>query len=406
MPDLSGKRKASANPKPELVWPHCAGQPHVKETLAAAVSGGRLGHAYLFSGMEGSGKFAAALDLALMLLCEDDGKKPCLRCPSCTTALHYSNPDFHVVMPVDLPKQFKGDDDGGDDDGGGDEGPKKSEKEEKKWEFISDRITERITDPYLQPAFEKKPDIPVAWIRELAHAVLRGTVGAGVNVGIFDGVDLMKPATANSMLKFLEEPPPGTVLLLLTDRISNVLPTIVSRCQVLRFSHLPPADIRAEMVRRLSLDPADPRLESVADTGSLGQSIVLWNRRRDEAQQAALELWDLCAGRRWSGLGPFVDRVGEWKDYSLYEELFGELLLRIRNSFFSELGCSENVFSGGRSRVVAWTAGRTLERCERLLAVCQRGIDAVRTHANSTLLLAHAALALTEALHEQKQQTR
>ncbi|MBN2188887.1 MAG: hypothetical protein JW699_05495, partial [Chitinispirillaceae bacterium] len=198
-------------------WPHCAGQRRVKETLAAAIAEGSLAHAYLFSGMEGCGKFSAALDLALILLCEDAHRRPCLTCDSCRKVLNYTHPDFHVVIPVDLPKELKGKDDDEDGDANNDDGVIKGEKEEKKWEFISERIKKRIKEPYATTEYEKKPDIPVAGIRELAHAILRGKLGKSANVGIFDSVDLMKPTTANSMLKLLEEPPAGTVLLLLTD---------------------------------------------------------------------------------------------------------------------------------------------------------------------------------------------
>jgi DNA polymerase III delta prime subunit len=178
-----------------ICWPHCAGQRRIKEVLEAAVVEGSLSHAYLFSGMEGCGKFAAALDLALILLCEDKNCRPCMKCDSCRKVLNYSHPDFHVVVPVDLPRELKGDAEGENEDIGGDEEVKNSGKEEKKWVFISDRIQERIKEVYLQTGYEKKPDIPVGWIRgEFAHAISRGTIGKSFNIVILDGIDLLKAA--------------------------------------------------------------------------------------------------------------------------------------------------------------------------------------------------------------------
>ena len=398
---------------PTINWPHCAGQQHIKENLEAAVANGTLGHAYLFSGAAGSGKFAAALDLSLILLCEDKNTRPCMKCDSCTKVLHYAHPDFHVVMPVDLPKELKGkdDDEDGEKDTNDDEGVnKKNEKEEKKWRFISERIKDRITEVYLRPEYKKKPDIPVVWIRELAQAMLRGKIGKSFNIGIFDGVDLMKASTGNAMLKILEEPPAGTVLLLLTDRPSAVLPTIVSRCQILRFSYSSPEEIRSQLCSRLSLDPSDPRLaprlDAVIHTGSLGRSLYRWNHPSDEAQKEACALWDLCLRKNWLELAEYIDRLSEQGDYTLYEQLFTELMQRVRNAFLRELDGTENLFLGDRSTIVDLQGSSSHAQVERISKLCERSIAAVKAHANMTLVLTHFAIALTEMFHDEKQQYR
>jgi hypothetical protein len=386
---------------PTINWKHCVGQQRVKETLEAAIVNNSLGHAYLFSGDAGSGKFATALDLALILLCEDKGSRPCMTCASCTKVLHYAHPDFHVVMPIDLPKELKGGDDNDGDDA--DESPK---KEDKKWAYIFDRVKERINDAYLLPEHSKKPDIPVSWIRELNHAILRGSLGTKVNVSIFDGVDLMKPATANSMLKTLEEPPAGTILILLTDRISAVLPTIVSRCQLLRFAWLSPEELRAELVRRFSVTPDDARLDNVAAAGSLGKAIYLWNNTSDQEQAAAAEFWELCTQGKWPELARCIDELSGWDDVARYVQFFGAIMERVRNAFLRELPGAEKLFSG-RNMPGAESAGPVpLGRSAAILDVCERSIAAVRSHGSITLVLANAALAVTEALNGEKQQSR
>jgi hypothetical protein len=389
-------------------WKHCVGQQHVKENLEAAIANGTLGHAYLFSGMEGSGKFATALDLALILLCEDKNIRPCMKCGSCTKVLHYAHPDFHVVLPVDLPKQLKGKDDeeDGEKDTNDDEGVKKNEKEEKKWEFISERIKDRIKDVYVQPEYDKKPNIPVSWIRELAHAILRGKLGKSVNVGIFDGVDLMRASTGNAMLKLLEEPPAGTVLLLLTDRPSGVLPTIVSRCQILRFSYLPPDEISAHLCSRFSLDPSDTRLTDVIHTGSLGRSLYEWDHPAATVRNEAMVFWDLCtrgnsSHGNWQEIAEFIDRLCEDGDFSFYERLFMELMQLIRNAFLHELDSTDNLFSGDSSS--AASRALAMEQCINL---CERSIAAARAYGNMTLVLSHFALTVTGVFHGEKQQSR
>jgi hypothetical protein len=393
--------------KPTINWPHCVGQQHIKGILSAAISDNTLSHAYLFSGMEGCGKFAAALDLALILLCEDENNRPCMKCASCTKVLHYAHPDFHVVMPVDLPGKLDDDDDGDGDNDSSDATIKGSEKEEKKWKDITDQILKRINDAYVLPDYKKKPDIPVVWVRELAQAMLRGKLGKSFNIGIFDGVDLMKAATGNAMLKLLEEPPAGTVLLLLTDRPSAVLPTIVSRCQILRFSWCLPDEIRTALCSRFSALPSDPRLDAVVNTGSLGRSIYLWDHPVDDIRKEADAMWDLCSAEKWQEIGSAVDRLGEIKDFSMHENFFMEILQRVRNSFLRELDGTENLFSGIKSCTAGDPRGTVpREAAVQLQELCERSIAAVKAHANITLVLAHFAVALTETLHGEKQQSR
>jgi hypothetical protein len=210
----------------------------------------------------------------------------------------------------------------------------------------------------------------------------------------------MKESTANAMLKLLEEPPAGTVLMLLTDRPSAVLPTIVSRCQLLRFSWCLPDEIRSALCSRFSVPGSDPRLDAVLHTGSLGRSLFLWNHPSDEVRKEADALWDLCCAGRWQEIAGAIDRLSENGDFSMYGQFFMEFLQRIRNVYFRELGCTENLFSGGSAGAFPHAAA------PRLMELCERSIAAVKARANMTLVLAHFAIALTETLNGEKQQPR
>lgn len=383
------------NHTPAIRWPHCAGQQHVKEVLEAAVASGTLGHAYLFSGMEGCGKFAAALDLTLALLCEDRNSRPCMTCASCTKVLHYAHPDFHVIMPVVLRDGDK----------------KENALTEAGWNHIAEKVKERIHEVYSLPDHAKVPAIPVDWVREINHSILRGTVGGKANVVIIDGVDSLNKDSANNMLKILEEPPAGTVLLLLTDRPGVVLPTIVSRCQIMRFSYLSPDEIRTQLCDRFSLDPSDSRLADAIHTGSLGRSLHIWNDpAADTVRKEAAEFWDLCARDNWQEIAGCIDRLCDNGDYSFYERLFMELMQRIRNAFLSELDGTDNLFLGDRScgAAAGGLPGTTFraQAADRLITLCEHSIAAARAHGTMTLVLAQFALTVTGVFHGEKQQSR
>ncbi len=370
-----------------LAWPHCAGQTHIKEVLEAAIANNSLGHAYLFSGDAGSGKFAAALDVALSLLCVSPAGRPCLKCQACKKVLDYAHPDFHIIMPVLLGKEHKSDGD----------------LSEEGWKEVAKRAKERIGKPYAPPASghaKTQPSIPVDWIREVNHAIQGGTHGAGMNVAILDGVDLLNKESANSMLKLLEEPPAGTVLLLLTDRVSEVLPTIVSRCQILRFAWFSPDEISAELGRRFGGGAADAD-RSVFDTGSLGKSLEIFEHRLAAAHADAAAFLDLCAGGDWPAIARCIDGMLGWEDSDRHVKLFGAIVELVRGAFLHELPRIENVFLNGQS----WRATMMLSPAgaEAVLDICERSVAAVRGYANILLVLTNCAIALVEVFRGEKQ---
>jgi DNA polymerase III delta prime subunit len=208
------------------------------------------------------------------------------------------------------------------------------------------------------------------------------------------------------MLTFLEEPPKGTVMLLCTDRVSSVLQTVVSRCQIVRFAFLSPREIRDELVARQHADPADPRLEEVIYTGALGRSLDLWNNPPQEANEEAIQLWDLCLQGDWTRTAQFIDHVAQAHDMSRYERLFTEIMERTRNAFLRELPNTENVFLGQQARCMRLKAPLSRLNYERIITLCQNTIDAIASYANIGMALAQFAIALSEVLNGKEQQAR
>ncbi|WP_423193390.1 DNA polymerase III subunit delta' [Cupriavidus sp. H18C2] len=160
----------------------------------------RLPHALLLHGQQGIGKRDLALHFAQGLLCETplaDGQ-PCDRCSACHWFSQGNHPDFTVVRPEALEA---GDAAEGDAEAGGSK--------------------------------KKAPSkiIRMEQVRGLIEAVGVGTHRAGLRVVVVYPLDALQTEGANALLKTLEEPPPSTVFLLVTDRIDRVLPTILSRCR-------------------------------------------------------------------------------------------------------------------------------------------------------------------------------
>jgi DNA polymerase-3 subunit delta' len=179
---------------------------------------GQLPHALLLSGPEGLGKRHFAEQLARALICDQnhqlsaDGElaAPCGQCNGCHLMAAGTHPDFRVVQPEGDGKQIQ-----------------------------IDSVREISQFLSLKPQFAPSQVIVVA------------------------PADAMNRYAANSLLKTLEEPTPGSLLLLISSRISRLLPTIRSRCQLISFS--PPAEQEALQWLETHLDADSRHKSSSAD---------------------------------------------------------------------------------------------------------------------------------------------
>ncbi|MCK4384794.1 MAG: AAA family ATPase, partial [candidate division Zixibacteria bacterium] len=192
-----------------------------KKILSGALKKDMLASAYLFYGEVGTGKWALALELAKAINCENDENQGCDNCLSCRKIDKLIHPDVKVIFPVPFSSA------------------KTQAQLDKRQEEMERFKKEKIKDPYTIVKFEKNVNIPVDQIREMQRQLCLKPFEGKRKVVIIAEVENMHPASANSLLKTLEEPPPDSNLILTTTDINQLLPTVVSRCQQIRFGKIP-----------------------------------------------------------------------------------------------------------------------------------------------------------------------
>ncbi|MFC3801654.1 DNA polymerase III subunit delta' [Cohnella sp. GCM10012308] len=163
------------------------GQDRAKRLLQGMLRSGKVAHAYLFAGPQGSGRSAMAQAFAMTLLCERGGDDACGECLTCRKVQHGNHPDLHRVVP--------------------------------------DGQTVKIDQ-----------------IRELQRELSYRSAGSQRKIYVIEAAETMTVQAANSLLKFLEEPPSPVVAILIAPSEQAMLPTIVSRTQLVPFT---PGDPKA-----------------------------------------------------------------------------------------------------------------------------------------------------------------
>ena len=227
----------------------------------------RLPHAVLLHGARGIGKRHLATAFAQLLLCESPrASQACGACPSCRLLAADNHPDFRWLMPAaDLPVR--------DDD--------ESESEE------GDDAAETTAS-----GRSKKPpsrEIVIDQVRRLADFFGVSSHRGGRRVVLLAPAESLNAVAANALLKILEEPPPDAVFLGVSHEIDAVLPTIRSRCVLIRVAG-PPLDEALRWLRDQGEEDAEARLAEAggAPMGILAEEGLDERRRLDPALRAAL----------------------------------------------------------------------------------------------------------------------
>ena len=219
-----------------MSWQDIIGQNMQVRILRKAASSGRLSHAYLFTGPEGTGKESVAFELAKVLNCEssdatrDSGS--CGSCRSCRTIDTFMHPDIEYVFPVESALLERND-------------PAKAENKRtsEARERYESLIGQKKRNPYFTPSMDRSMGILTEQVNVLQQKASFMPAEKRKKVFILSQPEKLHPSAANKLLKLLEEPPEHVLFILVSSRPESVLPTIRSRCQALKFSRIKSSDL-------------------------------------------------------------------------------------------------------------------------------------------------------------------
>ena len=242
------------------MFENIAGNERVKEVLKRILDAGRLPGALLFVGEEGIGKKLFALEVAKALNCRTataDG--PCGTCPACKRISRLNYP------------------------------------------------TSTDIDDWKQILWTDHPDVGIVvapkrvlYVDQMRHIDVEANYRpfeGKARVFLIDEADKLHGPSANALLKVLEEPPPTSHIILITSRPALLLETIRSRCQMIRFSPLTPAEIEKYLSQNKLADGNSAGLLARVANGSIGRALSGDLETFKEQRQAMLTVLKALAGK-------------------------------------------------------------------------------------------------------------
>lgn len=213
------------------------GHKDILKYISSAVENNRVSHAYILNGERGSGKKMLANLFAMTLLCETGDNEPCGKCHSCKQAESGNHPDI-IRVTHEKPNSISVDD-------------------------IRTQVNNTMDiKPYQGP----------------------------YKVYIIPQADMMTPQAQNAILKTIEEPPSYAVFLLLTENAETLLPTINSRCVMLKLRNIKDTLIKKYLMENLEIPDYKADMCTAFAQGNMGRAIMLansdhFNEIREEAVQ-------------------------------------------------------------------------------------------------------------------------
>jgi DNA polymerase III subunit delta' len=289
------------------------GQSEIKKRLIDGVKEDRISHALLFSGPEGVGKLSMAIAYAEYINCKDRGETDsCGECPSCRKFKKLIHPDLHFVFPVVKTQKFK--------------------------EPISDNFLDKwrelvLKNPYFNiDTWNKYIDVENSqaqiFVNESSEIIRKlnlKTFEAEYKVMIVWMAERMNTQCANKLLKMIEEPPPKTLFILITESEDQILSTIKSRTQLVKFTGI---DYES-MVSALAKNPltVGKNLKGLAHLANGNYVSALELLSPDDQVKLFFDhftaVMRLSYKRDWMPLFDWVDEVAGWgreqqKSFILY----------------------------------------------------------------------------------------
>lgn len=244
-----------------MLFSEIPGREQTKLKLIQNIQGGRISHALMFAGPEGSGNLAFAWAFAQYMFCKNpSAEDSCNECPSCIKINKLSHPDLHWVFPVANTEDIK---------------KAKSDDYLMPWRTLLSEdhfLTFNKWVEYLDlenKLFQISTDESAEVIRKLTLKSYEG----GKRLVIIWLPEKMNAFSSNRLLKIVEEPPEGVVFILVSEALDTILPTILSRVQLIKIKSPDTSEIATYLQKYYHCDTQISLDAAILSEGNIAKAV-------------------------------------------------------------------------------------------------------------------------------------
>jgi DNA polymerase-3 subunit delta' len=376
-----------------MLFSEIIGQQSAKDRLLRSVADGRISHAQLFLGPEGSGSLALAVAYAQFISCSNKQERDsCGVCSSCIKYNKLIHPDLHFVYPVALSKDVR-----------------VSTDVAAKWReaFLENPYTTLFSWFEELDAENKQAVIGTEESGEILRKLSLTTYEAEYKIMVIWQPEKMNPSAANKLLKILEEPPDKTLFLLVCENEDQLLRTIVSRTQLIKIGKIAEADFVNALIERNGMSPENAEKTAHLADGNYAEALLLINENENAAQNLASFQKLMRASLKFDpkAVMAWIDEVSaagrerqkNFISYALHI-IRESMILNYGDINLVKLGADEQEFV---KKFSPFIHGRNIERfCEEL----NKAYFHMERNANAKILFMDLAFKFNELLNISKEE--
>ncbi|HNE50598.1 MAG: hypothetical protein U0T31_03375 [Chitinophagales bacterium] len=281
-----------------MLFSEVIGQHETKQHLLDLVKSGKIPHAQLFLEQQGAGGLALALAFSQYIVCEDKKENDsCGVCSACVKSAKLIHPDLQFTYPI-VPK-------------------KPSPHVSLCKDYIQEWRTEIIKNPYINElewlqsigAENRQGNISAEVIRTILRGVTLTTFEADYKIQIIWMAENLSKE-GNILLKLLEEPPENTLLILIAENQEDILPTILSRCQIVKINKIEDAAISQALLSKGVPQSNTMHIAYLAD-GNFNEALKLIDSETDESTKILTHWLDFSINKKPGELLKWTEETGK-----------------------------------------------------------------------------------------------
>ena len=368
------------------MWSNVIEQEHVKDILKNIHHSSKISHAFIFYGKEGIGKDATALEFAKLVNCENalpdgrqvnDKQEACNVCKSCKQISSFVSPNVKFITALPTGKS----------DSDKSVNPLESlDKED--FETYKKEIEKKAKDHYYNINIPNANNIRINSIRQIRNDVyLTGETGKK-KVFIISRCEQMNPQSSNALLKILEEPPKDTILILTTSKLNSLLPTIIGRCQKIKFDSISTEGIKKYLLQsRSNLTEEQGDFFSKLADGSISKAKEILDSYFLELRENVVELLRAVVSNKTLKLNREIESITKSRDKEKVKQALLFMILWFRDVTYKLNGNDKEIINSDKIENITKFCNRFESNNYKIITLIEEAIRDIDMNINLNLLL-------------------